>query len=257
MTTTHPDVKAVESGGGIGCLLLFGTGWTLFSLFFMTMAVGVYVRDSSQYRLLEAEGVFVTGAVTDLDISSDEDGDTYYVTYSYRARALHGDLAVYTQRDSVSKAFYNSLREDVPVKVRYAPSDPNVAVLEANHAAPNVWFFVFMVVFSGLFVLIGLGLLYGVFNSALKARRLQESGQFAEGVIFDLWDDTDSDGDRHYYMGYEFRAAPAGGLTQTYQQGQRIDKKLYRTLQHAQKVRVRYWQENPDVSRAEIRDNPN
>lgn len=255
MTNAHPSVKAVESGGGIGCLMLFGIGWTLFSLFFMVMVVGVYVRDAREYRLLAAEGVFVTGAVTDLDVSSDEDGSTYYVTYSYRARALHGDLAVYSQRDRVSEAFYNSLRENAPVKVRYAPSDPNVAVLEANHAAPNVWFFVFMVAFSGLFVLIGLGLLYGAFNSALKALRLQESGQFAEGVIFDLWDDTDSDGDRHYYVGYEFRAAPTGGLTQTYQQGQRVDKAVYRTLQRGQAVRVRYWREDPDVNRAEFLGN--
>ncbi|GAB4404117.1 MAG: hypothetical protein OHK0052_26770 [Anaerolineales bacterium] len=252
MANAHPDVKAVEGSGEIGCLMLFGLGWTLFSLFFMVMAVGVYVRDVREYRLLAAEGAFVTGAVTDLDISSDEDGDTYYVTYSYRVRALQGDWTVYSKRDSVGEAFYNSLRENAPVKVRYVPSDPNVAVLEANYAAPNVWFFVFMVAFSGLFVLVGVGLLYGAFKSAMNARRLQEAGQFVEGVVFDLWDDTDSDGDRHYYVGYEFRAAPTGGLTKTYQQGQRVDKSVYRTLQRGQAVRVRYWQEDPDVNRAEL-----
>ena len=110
---------------GEGCGLLFGLGWTGFSLLFVFIPIAVFVAEWQTSTLLQTTGVTTEAVVISRRIREDSDGDSYYVTYGYRV-PIKGDQMQLTHEESVSQALYQALAPESQVTVRYSSTTPEV-----------------------------------------------------------------------------------------------------------------------------------
>jgi len=95
-------------------------------------------------------------------------------------------------------------------------------------------------------LVIGLAALIGAGFTAkgyLKARKLDQFGAITEGTIIDSWCTEDSDGDKTYYIAYQF-----GDDVRVRQM---VKEHIYQTLFTGTKVTVRYLPDDPICSRME------
>lgn len=143
-----------------GCMIPFGMVWTLFSALFVVIGVGTYLADQQQYNLLTREGKTARATLTERYIDEDSEGDTYYVSYRFEVPA-QGDLSPVSARQSVSRKLYEGFEVGQTVEVIYAPSDPGVSELKATFGPPQVMLPLCFTGMGGLFVVIGLVMVYG------------------------------------------------------------------------------------------------
>ncbi len=193
-------------------MIVFGLFWTTFSAFFLVTAVTLIIKDQQTYALLSQEGQTVQGVVTQRDV--DDSGDTadYLIYYRYTA-PLQGVPHVYEQKQAVRYDLYASLRVGAAVPVVYAASRAEVSRLKDDFHAPEVWPTLLMGGMGLLFVGIGLFMLAGAVAGLQDYFRLKRHGQEAFAVVFDRWEERDSDGDALYQVAYAFRAfMPDGSL---------------------------------------------
>jgi hypothetical protein len=95
---------------------------------------------------------------------------------------------------------------------------------------------------GGLFVLIGLWMLYGAARGMYHLSLLRSQGQPARAYVFDRWTDKDSDGDTTYFLAYAFKT-PDGRMISHAEQ----DKNLYQLHQIGEWIVVRYLPDNPSI----------
>ncbi len=94
---------------------------------------------------------------------------------------------------------------------------------------------------GGLFVLIGLGMLYGGLKAQGHLQELRSQGRQARAFIFDRWQDKDSDGDPTYFVAFAFTV------------GQQIithaeqNSKLFQKYRIGDTVTVRYIPNQPTI----------
>jgi hypothetical protein len=240
----RPSPERPPVAGQGGCMLVFGLGWTLFSLLFLILPLLMFWRDWGEYRLLKNSGETVEGVIIERRIDEDSDGDTYYVTYQYLAPVGLGDRGRFSREQSVRRKTYNALPIETRVSIIYAPSEPGVARLAGELRPP--FYLLFMAAFGGLFVVIGLVLLVGGWEQLSQASALRRRGQVTQGTLLDRWIQTDSDGDREYCVAYSF--TPTGGPQVTRAE---YNRAVYEALNPGDLVSVRYLPKRPDVSRLE------
>jgi len=142
-------------------LLIFGAGWTVFSLIFVMIGILIIGGESYTYNQLMQDGKLTQAMITRLNISTSDESTGYYVTYEFKA-PVNGDPAPFSNTEWVPEAFYNSLRVEQRVEVIYLASDPTTVRLKSQFTQPSAtagWFFVGL---GGFFLLIGLAI--GVFG---------------------------------------------------------------------------------------------
>jgi hypothetical protein len=226
----------------VGCILLFGLMWTLFSAIFPVVGIGIFVNEQRDYNRLSQEGVTVRGTITALEIDDSGDSTSYYVSYQFTA-SLNGDPTQVNARESVSSSFYNDLETGQKIDVLYAASDPNLSALKAEFGPPNVWFSLIFVGMGSWFVLIGLGMMYSGVKTMSELNRLRFLGRQVQAIVFDRWQDRDSEGDVTYFVAYAFKVGPSQQIVTAAEQ----NSKLYQKYRIGDIVTVRYVPSQPTI----------
>ncbi|MFZ5881918.1 MAG: DUF3592 domain-containing protein [Chloroflexota bacterium] len=224
--------------------LVFALVWTLFSAIFPVVGVGFYINETNDYRQLSQEGVIVPGIVLEMQIDESSDPTSYDVDYQFTA-PVNGDSTRFADSESVSAGYFNTLQVGQQIQVRYAASNPQLSVLEAEFGPPSL---VLPIVFGGiggLFVLIGLVILVSSISGIFYINALRLRGQQTKGIIFDRWQDTDSDGDTTCFVAYCFHADTPKGEQLITRAEQNRD--LYQRCEIGNSVIVRYLPGNPRV----------
>jgi hypothetical protein len=243
----RPKARTPLSAGSGGCFLIFGLFWTVFSLAFVILPVGMFFSEMQTYNLLKDTGDLTEGVITSRRIDEDSEGDTYYVTYKYTAPLPQGDRQQFSHEESVSSSLYESLEPETRVQVRYARANPEVAELEQEFGPPAYWILL-MSGMGGLFTLIGLFMMSNGLRSIGKAGQLARQGQVTQGLVVDRWTEKDSDGDTVYVVAYRFNAPghPPVTIAEYFHRG------LFDKLQMGAAVPVRYLPDKPQTCRLEL-----
>jgi hypothetical protein len=227
-----------------GCGLVFGLFWTLFSAVFVIIGLGFTISSQQEYNRLVQEGISALAEITELEINDSSDSTSYYVHYQYRAR-VQGDLARFEDYDSVSVSFYRSLQIGQEIEILYAESDPKVTAIKSEFKPPSLFSLVFSGM-SGLFLLIGLAMMYGAFKAQMQLRELRAQGRQVQGFVFDRWKDKDSDGDPTYFVAFAFKV-DFEIITRAEQ-----NKTLYDKCQIGDSLIVRHLPDDPQICQARI-----
>jgi hypothetical protein len=82
-TVTRPTPKQPPGAGKGGRELIFGLGWTAFSLIFVIAPIAIFIAEWQTTNLLRTTGVTTEAVVISRRIDEDSEGDSYYVTYQY------------------------------------------------------------------------------------------------------------------------------------------------------------------------------
>lgn len=245
----RPKPVHPPAGAEWACSGLFSLGWTAFSLLFVILPVGMFVRDWQAYSLLKAEGTHTEGVVVSHRIDSDSDGNSYYITYRYTVPLPGGDRKEFVREETVSRAEYNDLPPESRVEVLYAPSNPEIANLRINFGPP--FYLLFIAACGGVFVLVGLALLIHSWQTASHIRRLASQGRLTGGTITDCWQETDSDGDPVYCVAYRFSVLLPNGSSRVFTKAE-YNRKAYQTLLPGSPVQIRYVPGRPELCRLEL-----
>jgi hypothetical protein len=225
--------------------MIFGLFWTLFSAIFVVAGIWFYISGYMQYNRLVQEGVPAWAVITKLEIDNSDDSTSYYVYYQFRAKA-NGDVSRFDDHDSVSSSLYNSLKTGQQIEILYAASDPTTTVIKSELKAPNVLFSLAFSGMGGVFVLIGLAMLYGGIKAQGHLRQLRSQGRQARAFLFDRWRDTDSDGDPTYFVAFAF-TVDLHIITHAEQ-----NKILYDKYQIGDWLAVRYLPGTPSICQAQV-----
>lgn len=168
------------------------------------------------------------------------DDDDYYISYAYQAPSPDGDGRVQLRREeSVNPTTYRSAEKDGSIQIIYAADDPSVSRIDKVGLLD--WFLVLLVPILGSGMIWFVGKALGQY---LQARKLDQFGEITEGAIVDSWVDRDSDGDKTYYVAYEF----GDGI----QIAQQVKQSLYEQIPLRSQVPVRYLPDEPTISRMEL-----
>jgi hypothetical protein len=228
-----------------GCGLVFGLFWTLFSTVFVIIGLGFTISSQQEYNRLVQEGISVLAEITELEINDSSDSTSYYVHYQYRAR-VQGDLSRFEDYDRVSASFYRSLQIGQEIEILYAESDPKVTAIKSEFEPPSLLFSLIFSGMSGLFLLIGLAMMYGAFKAQAQLRQLRSQGRQTQGFVFDRWKDKDSDGDSTYFVAFAFKV-DFEIITRAEQ-----NKILYDKCQIGDSLIVRHLPNDPQICQARI-----
>jgi hypothetical protein len=226
--------------------LLFGLGWTAFSLIFVIVPIAVFIAEWQTANLLRTTGVTTEAVVISRRIDEDSEGDTYYVRYQYRV-PIKGDQTRLTHEESVSHDTYQELSPESRVLVRYSATNPEVVRLKGQTKTLEAILLTCFMLFGGLFVLIGVWLVYSSWQRIHTARLLARRGEVVTGRVTDCWIETDSDGDKEYCVAFRFAEPGQPEITTA-----EYNRKAYNTLQVDDSVQVRYVPGNPDICRLEM-----
>lgn len=243
----RPKARTPLSAGSGGCFLIFGLFWTLFSLAFVILPIGMVYSEWQTYTLLKDTGDLTEGVITSRRIDEDSEGDTYYVTYKYSAPLPQGDRSQFSHEESVSSSLYESLKPETQVQVRYARANPEVAELEQEFGPPSYWILL-MSLMGGAFTVIGVVMIWAGLSSLRKAGQLAGQGQVAQGLVVDRWTEKDSDGDTVYVVAYRFNVPGHSPITIA----EYFQRNLFDKLLMGDVVRVRYLPDKPETCRLEV-----
>ncbi|NUM43301.1 MAG: DUF3592 domain-containing protein [Anaerolineales bacterium] len=241
--------KPVASLESAGCLIIFGLIWTVFSAFMVIAVVGSFSRDYLEYFQLSRQGVITQATVTWLETRESDDSTSYHVFYKYMGTA-NNENAEIEDSDSISSSLYASLKIEQKIEILYVPTNPAISAVRAELASPNPMGFLFMVGIGGLFVLIGVGLLYAGGKTQKQLGQLRAEGLQTQGLLFDRWTDKDSDGDTTYYVAFAFTVRARAGdpiITRAEQ-----NKKLYDKYRIGDTLSIRYLPNDPSVCMVQV-----
>jgi hypothetical protein len=245
--STRPDPKQRPNLVGGGCDLLFGLGWTGFSLLFVIVPLAVLIAEGRTARLLNETGVTTEAVVINRRIDSDSDGSTYYVTYRYDVPLPQGYRSRLTHTESVSRKMYEAMPIESRVTIRYAADDPAVARLAGRSRTMELVFMIFFLLFGGLFVLIGVAMVYSSGQGVNNARALARRGETTTARLTERWIETDSEGDKQYCVAVRFAVPGRPDVTVA-----EYNRRAYDRFFEGASISVRYVPDRPEICRLEI-----
>jgi len=237
--------RATSPLEGSGCALIFGIGWTLFSLVFVFIGIGGLVSEYLNYFRLQREGVGTTAMIVEMEVDDGDDSTTYYVYYQFTGVANNEAVKI-EDRDTVPYLLYSTLKVEQRIEILYASSDPTLTAIKADFHPPNP---LLPLLFSGmgiLFTAIGGAMVNGGIRGQHHLNRLRDSGRQIQGVIFDHWEDKDSDGDATYFVAYAFKVQARGGSGKIISKAEQ-NRSAYQKYRIGESVLVRYLPDDPTV----------
>lgn len=209
----------------------------------LSCGVGSYiqVRMLREAWLLESEGVVTMATVAQKRIvEDDEDGDTYYVDYTFVATSEIGRAEGVRREERVSYQLFSRVPEEGRVEVIYARSDPEIARMTAHYEPGKVSYVPIIV--GGIVALTDALLLFWFYKRYVNASRLEIEGVPGTVTILDLHESSDSDSTT-YYVAY---ALPDGQQIR-----HSVSRKIYETLKVGDVVRIIYLPDDLTVFRPE------
>ncbi|MEW5961898.1 MAG: DUF3592 domain-containing protein, partial [Chloroflexota bacterium] len=203
--STRPRPRARPDLIGNGCTLLFGLGWTVFSLIFVIISFAIFIPEWRTASLLNETGVTTEAVVIDRRIVPDSEGDTYYITYQYSAPLPQGEQRLqYSNEESVSRQIYDDQPIESRVTIRYAANQPEVARLAGRSRTIDVMVLAFLALFGGLFVLVGLWQIYSSWQGIRHSTALARQGVLTTARLTERWLEKDSEGGNSYCVAFRF-----------------------------------------------------
>jgi len=233
-----------------GCMLFFFLSWTLFSALFLVLGVGMYIRDSIAYNRLSREGIPAAATITNLEIHSGDDSDSYYVSYQFQA-SIKGDTARFRGSDQVSSSFFSRLKVGQTIEIIYSPADPSISAVKAELRPASMTLLLCFGGLGGLFTLIGLILISSSIMGIVNTNRLRLGGRVTQGIVFKKWTETDSAGDTTYFVAYVFKAEIPGQGVQRIPRAEQ-NKTVYDKYQVGDSISIRYLPVNPQTCQVKI-----
>lgn len=238
---------------GSGCLgLPFGLGFLVFAGIFTCLALGSYFTQKARYDRLSREGQPIQAQVTAKDMDEDSEGDTYYITYRYTA-PLQGQPQKFTQRQSVSRETYEQTPDKGSLRVIYARSDPDVAVIASELAPPSR---VFVFLFSLMPLVFGGVGAYAIWRSLAderNRRRLGRDGQVGVATLTRRFVGQDSDGDDVRQVAFTYTVPDRNGQANAIRQECTHDW-MYANLRLGMTFYLRYLPDKPKVYSLDTQD---
>lgn len=186
----------------VGCLAVFMSFFLLAGLCLMATTL----RDAVEWYLIAQQGIPVRAEYIDRRISTDDDGDTYYVRFQYTVLDRQ-----YTRQQRVTQEIYNRAEVGGGVDVTYVRSDPQIAVVAGTNTAP-IPFLAFSLCWNAV-VWIPVGFAIKFYR---MYRFLERHGRLLQGEILKASHARDSDGDLVLTIEYAFQVPETHQrLTQT------------------------------------------
>jgi len=177
---------------GIGCLRLFLLPFILVGIGTFLSCVGV-----AAFSVVHHE---TTGRIEGKEVRSDsDDGDHYYVTYTYLV-----DGRNFETRDRVARVQYDYADRGAAAPVRYAPGMPgfySMIMLPGGSVGRHIGFLLFFTLFWNGIVSV---FVYVAWVAPSIERRLYLHGEIAIGEIVNKRSVKGEDSTT-YYVDYEFR----------------------------------------------------
>lgn len=228
-----------------GCMLAFGLIWTLFSALFLIVGVVVYIRDSTTYNRLSSQGKSAVATITNLEIRSGDDSDSYYVHFQFQA-PIKGDPVRFRGSDEVSSSSYSSFQVGQPIEIVYWVPDPSLSAIKAELRPVSIALHLCLGGIGVLFTLIGFVIVSSSIIGVVNTNRLRVSGRDTLATVFRKWTKTDSEGDTSYFVAYAFRAEIPGKDFTLISRAEN-NKYYYDHYQPGDSVPVRYMPSNPNI----------
>jgi hypothetical protein len=214
-------------------LLIFCVLWIVFSIFHLTY-------EFTKYQRLTREGEATVATIMTLYQDGGE-SPTCHVSYDFKGPDTQGLLTSFHDRDSVSCSRYSNLTVGQNIEILYAASDPSLSAIKETFGSR--WQSIGV---AAIFLLVGLGLLYYALNSLHLLWQLRVAGQQTQAILFDRWQDKDSEGDVNYRVAYAFKiSTPKGPQIIT---GAIQNQKLYENYKVGNCLTVCYLPKKPEIS---------
>jgi hypothetical protein len=212
-----------------------GTVWVIVVVF---GAVGLFLIGFFFYQVyvnlaLGFNAATIEGRVEGREQDEDDDGITYYVSYSYLVGAQR-----YHQRQAVGWEVYDRAETGATIVVNYARSNPALATVDGLDWG-MMWFIaVFGLVWNGIV----LALVYWRLDHGRVLRLLRAEGRVIDGQILQISGELDSDDDYSVTVLYQFVTPDTQALIDGKYNAFRNDLKD-KLPRHATLVKV--WYANP------------
>jgi hypothetical protein len=228
-----------------GCLLIFGFVWTGFSVFLFLAILNSFVRDYFEYFQLSQQGVITQATVTWLETHEGDDSTSYYVYYEYMGTINH-EAGIIEDSDRISSSLYGALKIEQQIEILYVPTNAAISAVRTEFAPPNPIGLLFVVGLGGVFILVGLGVLYAGGKAQKQLNQLRTAGVQTQGMLFDRWTDKDSDGDTTYYVAFAFKPLNAMMGAPVISRAEQ-NKKLYDKYRVGDTLSIRYLPNDPTI----------
>jgi hypothetical protein len=188
--------KIAGNPTGLGVIVLLAGLFVASLVIFLGFAVPAWQGNEE----LDRRGVVTEGTVIDQRVStSDEGGDTYYITYRFWANQAE---QYYTREQFVSQSSYSDWPVDATVRVKYLPSEPTRSKVLGDSKEDTAR--VIGMVLSVALMVGTLILLILAVNRCLRNRKLFAKGQLLKGQVITCTSREDSDGDLWITLRYRF-----------------------------------------------------
>jgi len=196
---------------GVGCLIIFFG----FFLCIGTMFLGLSLRDTYEWFMISRQGVSNSAQYVDRRISSNDDSDTYFVSFKYRHNGIE-----YSCEQAVDWNIYSQAEVGRRIDIVYVPSNPQLAKVAGTNSPPTVML---------LFVLVWNAVVYTIIFFALRQyfrmKFLERNGKLLHGQIIRSTSSTDSDGDLSLKVEYAFYVVESKNRITKTESAQRNDLK--------------------------------
>lgn len=184
----------VNLNDSYGCMVVFAG---LFILIGLVIAL-FGVSEMQRYRALAANGVMTTAVVQDKSTSTDDDGTSYYITYTFTT----SDNRTRSSTQSVSEGRYNRIEYGQRIDVLYDPGNPgNVRIDGTNDIGMSVG----ILAFAGFWELFCVVIFGAVLRGMWMQRRLVRRGVVLPGRIVQVESFEDSDDDFNIRVSFQAR----------------------------------------------------
>jgi hypothetical protein len=227
-------------------------GWVLILGAVVMILVGMnnLTAENDEIRRLQELGVSAPVVIDGMTIIEEAADSRYIVSYEYQVRLASGDLQTYRRQDDVRYDTYTHLTHNLPVYIRFLPLNPSVARLETELVPMPDTSAQFLVGMSVSMLFLGAAILLTGLVIRLGVPRLERQGRLVDGVIVDLWSETNALGRTVYRVSYTYTALRGRKRTpQIFTQGILVTAEHFKSVKLGIPVQVRFLPSNPAISR--------
>ena len=206
-----------------------------------------------EYKRLSHEVEATDATISHLNKDESGDSTTCRVNYGFKAPDKNGTLTFFQKSETIPCHLYNELKVEQQIEILYVTSDPTVSVIKSEHHLPNwksngIIFFLLSLFYFLLFFLpslFGLGYIYSGLITLHRRKLLRVKGQQTQAILFDRWEEKDSEGAKTYYVAYAFKI-PTNQGEQIIITRAEENRKAYRKFQIGDTPTVCYLPEKPE-----------
>ncbi len=186
------EKKQPAFDSSVGCLALIMVPFVLAGLLILGLAVSEWVR----VVRLSTDFAVVNARLVSLEIDSNDDTNSYYVTYRFPV-----DGHQQTVTEAVDFRLFYSLAEDIPFEVRYVRSDPQTATIKPLRLTTAIAGSLFALLWNALVIPV-------TFFAAANYRRQRQLSRYGHILLGEIVSCRGKSGDDNKFtleVSYRFR----------------------------------------------------